>query len=190
METNYEFGKPFADKRCPDPGRATGAAVLNGFLGVKKIDVWQAFVGFDRATWIRSLNRRSTLLSDRLGVLAIAASTLSVSARQAAVVRVLRAQPDQPLQFLIRLADRVPCAEILLRTRLWRPSGRELGAGRPVPTLGRDHAVPDLPVLRETLLHHWKRCAEPFLGRGSARSCPRPTESPTGPCRGNHAAGL
>ena len=60
METNYEFGKPFADKRCPDPGRATGAAVLNGFLGVKKIDVWQAFVGFDRATWIRSLNRRST----------------------------------------------------------------------------------------------------------------------------------
>ena len=48
METNYEFGKPFADKRCPDPGRATGAAVLSGFLGVKKIDVWQAFVGFDR----------------------------------------------------------------------------------------------------------------------------------------------
>ena len=61
METIYEFGKPFADKRRPililD---ATGAAVPSGFLGVEKSDVWQAFVGFDRATWIRSLNRRST----------------------------------------------------------------------------------------------------------------------------------
>ncbi len=61
METIYEFGKPFADKRRPIPTLdATGAAVPSGFLGVEKSDVWQAFVGFDRATWIRSLNRRST----------------------------------------------------------------------------------------------------------------------------------
>lgn len=61
METIYEFGKPFADKRRPIPILdATGAAVPSGFLGVEKSDVWQAFVGFDRATWIRSLNRRST----------------------------------------------------------------------------------------------------------------------------------
>ena len=61
METIYEFGKPFADKRKPimtlDPN---GNAAPSGFLGVKKSDVWQAFVGFDRPTWIRTLNRRST----------------------------------------------------------------------------------------------------------------------------------
>lgn len=61
METIYEFGKPFADKRRPIPILdAAGATVPSGFLGVEKSDVWQAFVGFDRATWIRSLNRRST----------------------------------------------------------------------------------------------------------------------------------
>ena len=41
METIYEFGKPFADKRKPimilDP---QDAAVPSGFLGVKKSDVW------------------------------------------------------------------------------------------------------------------------------------------------------
>ena len=61
METIYEFGKPFADKRKPimilDEA---GSAVPSGFLGIKKSDVWQAFVGFDRPTWIRALNRRST----------------------------------------------------------------------------------------------------------------------------------
>lgn len=60
METIYEFGKPFADKRRPTPTLdAAGATVPSGFLGVEKSDVWQAFVRFDRATWIRSLNRRS-----------------------------------------------------------------------------------------------------------------------------------
>lgn len=61
METIYEFGKPFADKRKPilvlD---AAGSPAPSGLLGVKKSDVWQAFVGFDRPTWIRTLNRRST----------------------------------------------------------------------------------------------------------------------------------
>jgi len=61
METIYEFGKPFADKRKPilvlD---ANGLPVPSGFFGVKKSDAWQAFVGFDRPTWIRSLNRRTT----------------------------------------------------------------------------------------------------------------------------------
>jgi hypothetical protein len=61
METIYEFGKPFADKRKPilildDDGNLTPS----GLLGVKKSDAWQAFVGFDRPTWIRRLNRRTT----------------------------------------------------------------------------------------------------------------------------------
>jgi len=61
METVYEFGKPFADKRKPililDE---SGAPVPSGLLGVKKSDAWQAFIGFDRPTWIRALNRRTT----------------------------------------------------------------------------------------------------------------------------------
>ncbi len=61
METIYEFGKPFADKRKPililD---ANNVLQPSGLLGVKKSDAWQAFVGFDRPTWIRILNRRTT----------------------------------------------------------------------------------------------------------------------------------
>jgi hypothetical protein len=61
METIYEFGKPFADKRKPililD---VSGSPVPSGLFGVKKSDAWQAFVGFDRPTWIRPLNRRTT----------------------------------------------------------------------------------------------------------------------------------
>ncbi|MBI3302816.1 MAG: hypothetical protein HYZ72_12190 [Deltaproteobacteria bacterium] len=61
METIYELGKPFADKRKPililDVKRAP---VPSGFFGVKKSDAWQAFIGFDRPTWIRPLNRRTT----------------------------------------------------------------------------------------------------------------------------------
>ncbi|HXG22786.1 MAG TPA: DUF1302 family protein [Methylomirabilota bacterium] len=61
METIYEFGKPFADKRKPirilDDH---GALTPSGFFGIKKSDAWQAFIGFDRPTWIRPLNRRTT----------------------------------------------------------------------------------------------------------------------------------
>jgi hypothetical protein len=61
METIYEFGKPFADKRKPililDEN---GSLAPSGLLGVKKSDAWQAFIGFDRPTWIRRLNRRTT----------------------------------------------------------------------------------------------------------------------------------
>ncbi|MGH8009030.1 MAG: DUF1302 family protein, partial [Candidatus Binatia bacterium] len=61
METIYEFGKPFADKRRPililDENNFP---IPGGLFGVKKSDAWQAFVGFDRPTWIRTLNRRST----------------------------------------------------------------------------------------------------------------------------------
>ena len=61
MEMIYEFGKPFADKRKPifilDEN---GSLVPSGLFGVKKSDAWQAFVGFDRPTWIRTLNRRTT----------------------------------------------------------------------------------------------------------------------------------
>jgi hypothetical protein len=61
METIYEFGKPFADKRKPifildENNNLTSS----GLLGVKKSDAWQAFIGFDRPTWIRWLNRRTT----------------------------------------------------------------------------------------------------------------------------------
>jgi len=61
LETIYELGKPFADKRKPIPILSPeGAPVPSGYLGVKKSDAWQAFVGFDRPTWLRSLNRRTT----------------------------------------------------------------------------------------------------------------------------------
>ncbi len=61
METIYEFGKPFADKRNPIMVLdADGKPTSSGLLGVKKSDAWQAFVGFDRPTWIRPLNRRTT----------------------------------------------------------------------------------------------------------------------------------
>lgn len=61
METIYEFGKPFGDKRKPIMTLdESGAPTETGLLGIKKTDVWQAFVGFDRPTWIRALNRRST----------------------------------------------------------------------------------------------------------------------------------
>src|SRR5262249_43710642 len=60
METIYEFGKPFADKRKPILILEGGSPVPSGFFGVKKSDAWQAFVGFDRPTWIRPLNRRTT----------------------------------------------------------------------------------------------------------------------------------
>jgi hypothetical protein len=61
METIYELGKPFADKRRPILILGeNGDVAPSGLLGVKKSDAWQAFVGFDRPTWIRSLNRRTT----------------------------------------------------------------------------------------------------------------------------------
>lgn len=68
METIYEWGVPFSDKRKPilildstcDSLSSACAVVPSGLFGVKKSDAWQAFVGFDRPTWIRKLNRRST----------------------------------------------------------------------------------------------------------------------------------
>ena len=61
MEMIYEFGKPFADKRKPIFILDEHDAVIpSGFLGVKKSDAWQAFIGLDRPTWIRALNRRTT----------------------------------------------------------------------------------------------------------------------------------
>ena len=61
MEMIYEFGKPFADKRKPILILGENGTLLpSGFLGVKKSDAWQGFIGFDRPTWIRALNRRTT----------------------------------------------------------------------------------------------------------------------------------
>ncbi len=61
MEMIYEFGKPFADKRKPILLlEDAGSLVPSGLFGVKKSDAWQGFVGFDRPTWIRALNRRTT----------------------------------------------------------------------------------------------------------------------------------
>jgi hypothetical protein len=57
-ETVYVLGAPFndGDKRSPIPG-------FEGLLfGVSKRDMWQGMIGFDRPTWIRSLNRNATWL--------------------------------------------------------------------------------------------------------------------------------
>jgi hypothetical protein len=56
METIYDFGVPFSDraKKSPIP------ALQDVIFGVSKRDMWKGMIGFDRPTWIPSLNRTST----------------------------------------------------------------------------------------------------------------------------------
>ena len=57
VETIYDFGVPFTDeaKNPPPLTPLQGQA-----FGVTKRDMWKGMVAFDRPTWIRLLNRKST----------------------------------------------------------------------------------------------------------------------------------
>jgi len=68
-ESIYEFGVPFNDFSKPlpcnklDPANQFFCSQLQGdVFGVSKHDMWKGMIGFDRPTWIRPLNRKSTFL--------------------------------------------------------------------------------------------------------------------------------
>ena len=54
-ETIYDFGVPFSDKAKNPP-----LLLHDQIFGVTKRDMWKGMVAFDRPTWIRLLNRKST----------------------------------------------------------------------------------------------------------------------------------
>lgn len=57
LETIYDFGVPFSDSAKP-----AGFAPLKGeIFGVTKRDMWKGMIAFDRPTWIRAINRTSTI---------------------------------------------------------------------------------------------------------------------------------
>lgn len=55
-EMVYDFGVPFSDASKPAPDPILGRDIF----GVSKRDMWKGMLAFDRPTWIRLLNRRST----------------------------------------------------------------------------------------------------------------------------------
>jgi len=65
-ETIYEFGVPFVDasKQFPDTGPNSNLYGILGqdVFGVSKRDMWKGMIAFDRPTWIRPLNRKTTFL--------------------------------------------------------------------------------------------------------------------------------
>jgi hypothetical protein len=62
METIYEFGVPFTDASKHYPDRGPLSLLRNDLFGVTKKDMWKGMIAFDRPTWIRALNRKSTVL--------------------------------------------------------------------------------------------------------------------------------
>ena len=62
-ETVYEMGVPFNDFSKPlQCDRAQCTPLKGDVFGVSKRDMWKGMVAFDRPTWIRLLNRKSTFL--------------------------------------------------------------------------------------------------------------------------------
>ena len=57
LESVYDFGVPFTD-RAKNP--AVGTPLRDQVFGVTKRDMWKGMIAFDRPTWIRLLNRKST----------------------------------------------------------------------------------------------------------------------------------
>jgi hypothetical protein len=62
MESIYEFGVPFTDASKHYPDRGSLALLRNDLFGVSKRDMWKGMIAFDRPTWIKPLNRKSTIL--------------------------------------------------------------------------------------------------------------------------------
>lgn len=62
MESIYELGVPFSDaSKHYSPNGSLGLLARDVF-GVSKRDMWKGTIAFDRPTWIRPLNRNSTVL--------------------------------------------------------------------------------------------------------------------------------
>jgi hypothetical protein len=62
MESIYEFGVPFSDASKHYSNKGTFALISKDIFGVSKRDMWKGMLAFDRPTWIRTLNRKSTFL--------------------------------------------------------------------------------------------------------------------------------
>jgi len=62
MESIYEFGVPFTDASKHYPDRGPASQLRNDLFGVSKRDMWKGMIAFDRPTWIKPLNRKSTVL--------------------------------------------------------------------------------------------------------------------------------
>ncbi len=62
VESIYEFGVPFSDTTKRFSNTGTFALLSTDIFGVSKRDMWKGMLAFDRPTWIRPLNRKSTFL--------------------------------------------------------------------------------------------------------------------------------
>jgi hypothetical protein len=62
MESIYEFGVPFSDASKHFSNRGSFALLARDVFGVSKRDMWKGSLAFDRPTWIRALNEKSTVL--------------------------------------------------------------------------------------------------------------------------------
>jgi len=62
METIYEMGVPFLDTSKQFPSRGAWSVLSKDIYGVSKRDMWKGMIGFDRPTWIRLINPKSTVL--------------------------------------------------------------------------------------------------------------------------------
>ena len=61
FETIYDIGEPFFDLSKVTVAEISGAQALGYLPGVRRKNMWKGFVGFDRPTWIRKINRKSTV---------------------------------------------------------------------------------------------------------------------------------
>ena len=60
FETVYDIGEPFFDLSKVTLAGIPGLPGLGYLPGVTRKNMWKGFIGFDRPTWIRSLNRTNT----------------------------------------------------------------------------------------------------------------------------------
>jgi len=61
-EQIYEMGVPFVDTSKRFSSRGTFALLSKDIFGVSKRDMYKGSIAFDRPTWIRAINRKSTVL--------------------------------------------------------------------------------------------------------------------------------
>ena len=62
MESVYEFGVPFSDAGKHYPTQGSLSLLAKDIFGVSQRDMWKGMIAFDRPTWVRTLNRKTTIL--------------------------------------------------------------------------------------------------------------------------------